>query len=670
MRKLFFYIAGVAAALMAVSCNTPVDPIDPPKKEVVFPKLQERTIASGASVDISFKVDFAWEVSMPTNMSQWFYFDDNGVKSYKIKGKAGSGSVKVVSVEGMEVRDVIVCPLTMVMEGKSAVIANISLMPEERTILVYAAATDNSGAYIPVGGGEFEYQTTPAQTLNLVWPAGMQSYTLPIKVVANFNWSLPETYPDWMTVTKSSGDQDEAVTLMLKGVPAHYPLDDASGKISFMDTDDRSIAFEIPVKITGCKDIVFVDGASSTTQLNFLGQYNYNDTWDSKGCAIRVTGTKDVDIVAIHNRAGQLSYSENTWVTVSWEESTGTDVVIDRTAYISALENTDEDRDAYLLALPGYLVKQVRSGALDLIAANGKAIKSEYQKYVFTQVHQNGGSEGEWGVIAPLNTTYAMATVGGGVSRMRKDDFLYSILKGLYNTDELYCVDYNNAASDMYADLASFVDFTSVTYLNSNVEQRSSLDEVELINPVPSDLRSFRLAINLFEDGYSCGAILKDNGKVIAIIWCRMSSAYWPVCDYNKIYFTMYDFISEEDDPDHQMLPSDAFLEEIKDGEVYDLYKEYNIPVWKLTYTSQYAARNAMIYVPPFQNDVEDSIEICPAGFDSSISVESGSYNISGVNKPYVHVRMKDKLAGGKEGYIVLKGAGRPVFVLCVSLSY
>lgn len=660
-----------AVAVMVSACGPKIDPVNPPQKEVVFPSLLEKAVSAGTGAEISFSVNFDWEVSMPSNMSQWFYFDDSGVKAYKIKGKSGSGKVNLCTVDGVEVREAVVCPVTMTMEGKSAVIAKITLLPKERTLLVYSAVKDNAGSFIPVGGGEFEYSQNPVSSLDLTWPAGMQNYTLPIKVVANFNWSIPETYSDWMTVTASSGKKDETVTLQIKGNSANLPFDDASGKISFMDTDERSVVYEIPVSIKGCKDIVFVDGASSTTQLNFLGQYNNNDTWVNEGCAVRVTSMADADIVAIDNKAGRLSYNPDSWVTVAWEGGNVPDaVVFDRTAYISALENTDDDRDAYLLALPGYIVEKVRSGEIDLIESNGKAIRKEYQKFMFTQVHQSGGSMGDWGVIAPLNTAYAMATAGAGVSRMPKDDAMYNLLKVLYKTDELYCVNYNNIWSDLYADLAAFEDFDSFAYLNANVEQRPALDNIEFVYPNPSDTRSFKLSILDFEEGYNCGVTLMRGAKAVAVIWCRMSSAYWPVCDYNKIYFSMYDYTSEESDPDHQMLPSDATLEEIKSGEVYDKYKEYGIPVWKLTYANQNASRNAMLYVPPFQNDSSDAIEICPSGFDASISVESGSYNISGINKPYIHVKMKDRLDGGKEGYIVLKGAGRPVFVLCVSLDF
>lgn len=653
------------AAFCAIAINScgEKNPTDDKKpEEPVFPAHKVYPLDAGKSATLSFTANMDWELSIPTTMSNYFYIDDHGVKEYKVSGKAGSVTVTIATIEVKGNYDIQKCPVTLKMGGQSKEIAEVDLLPESRTILIYTADVDSNGSFVTMGSGEYQYGTTDKKELSLSWPKGLSGFMLPIKVASNFAWTIKADYPEWLELSATSSDQAEA-TILLRGKPESLPLDKAEGVITFYDMQNNVSAGEVKVSIPGCKDIVIVDTDSKDIELNLLGEYKQNGSWNSDGFPFYLTSTLDADVIAVEDNDGVLSYNKDSWVKLRYKYPSGEptkSVVQDRNYHVAAERNTGAQRQALLLALPGYLLSSLDLSK-DLFSADGKSLKAEYQKYNFATVKQNGSDPtAGWSALAPLNTAYTMAVHGAGIVRTPKDDSFFKTLSKKFSTDEIYTLYYNNWYSSDDALLLASKSFSSCEFMTSDASSVDYNGNLSIEYPEEGNSNLFKLKIEYFEDGYDCVAVLKNGSSVVAVIVVRMTELYWPEVEYRDIRFTVYDMVGDDGDPDGTILPQNVVLEEIKSGAVFDEYKSYGIPVWRLVYKTATSEKNAMIYVPPFPLGSSSAIEITPS--PAWIKVEGA---LSESNKPYIHVKMTEQNPeAGNVGRVVLKGGGRPLFVL------
>lgn len=651
-------ISILAMAMMAIQAcgpkETPVTPTDP---DPVFPSSTEKNIKAGERADFNVTANLDWEISIPSSASQYFYIDDAGAKSYKIKGKAGSVSFAICAENVSGNYEMRVCKVTMKMGSQSKEIATVNLLPEVRTISVYTAKTNEDGTFISSGSSEYVYNETASTSLHLTWPAGLSRYMLPIEIASSFSWSIPENYPSWMELSKTSG-ADGRTAIVISGKATAYPLDDAEGRIEFIDSNDRQVIASIPVKIDGCKNFIRVDCETELIELNLLGAYSQNGGWNTEGCRVIVTATPDSGIISLQQENGKLSYVKDGWVIVTPDPNpAGPEVVQDRVFHILSGENKGAERSAVLLALPGSMLSSIKPE--DLIAADGSSVKEEYSGYVFARLVQAGKDPaGNWGIISPVNSKYTMAVKGGGILRTAATDGLYEAINTKFGTDEIYSVYYNNWYSS--EDVAINIDeeFTECEFLTPSLEK--DWDEyLGIVYPDQANQKIFRLGINYFEDEFESVAVFRKEGKVLAAIICRMSSGYWPDVKYTDIHFTITDYITDPSDPEG-LMPKGVILEEIKSGSLYDKYREYDIPVWRMVY-QEANPRNTMIYVPPFPANSSESIEIS----DDAREWLKAEGAITENSKTYLTVTMRgDAPEKGTTGVLVLKGGNRPLFVL------
>lgn len=669
-KTIYLLLAFVSLAVAACGPKVDPQPKPDPDPDPVFPSVVEKVLSPGQSVTISFNANLDWEASIPTNLSTYFYIDDNGVPAYKVKGQKGSATVKIctIAVEGdFSQHD---CALSLKMGGKTQTIAKITIKPEDRSITVFAAKKNEYGLFIPTGDGGYEYQTSAASSLLLEWPDGLSSYTLPIRVDANFQWSVTMDYPKWMDLSVTSS-KDESTPVVIKGVSTEYPLDDAEGKLTFIDPVSGTTVLEMPITIKGCKDKIEFDCETYVIDLNILGEYNLNGSWVAEGCPATLTATLDSEVIPVEVYDGKFSYNPSSWVKIDYSfphQDPTADVVQERICHVRAGQNNSADREAVLLAIPGYILSTIDLEK-DLFNSDRSAINDRFKAYVCASVRQVGLDPTKgWGVISPVNNDVVMAVNGGGMERTQPSDNSYARLFDKYGCDEIYTVLYNNQYSSEYVDIAITEDYDNVFFAGRSGQETQSDSNVEFVVP-SGNSKLFRLNIQSFEDNYETCLVLRSGNKVKALVICRMSSTYWPMTDYRDIYFTMIDVVKDDKEMAEEMLPKNVELFEVKSGEIYEKYARYGIPVWKLVYQDIYSARNAMLYVPPFQYMNAEAIEINPA--QKWISMESGVTDQSGQAKAYIHVSMNQKYPEeGNEGYIVLKGAGRPVFVLICERTF
>lgn len=640
-----------ALTLLAVACKTPAGQPEKPVNFVI-PAPVEQSVAPGQSMELSFKAPADWTASVSKESAAWFWFDDSGIKQYTLSGKAGDIRLTLCVSDEEEFDQQRVCVLTVSCGGKSAELARITKTCKSRTLAVYAAVPDAQG-YYHLGDNGYEYSAEAASSLALTWPAGLSGFTLPVKVSANYNWSIC-SYPDWVNPSLTSGAAGQSVDLRLVGEGAHYPYDAASGMLRFMDLDTQAETFEIPVTIPGYKDILQVQ-CDGKLQFNLLGQFNNDGNWTSEGALAWITAPEDVVFCATSEVDGKTVLDPaRQWIVFNaepWDVTDGSKIQ-NRRVNIAAQPNNAAPRNAALLALPSY----VKLG--DVLAADG-SVKPSYASYVFASATQAGmDPEAGWGRLSPVNSDYVMGVRGASFKRIPT-----------YDEFETYELRYNSAVSSEYADIISLTSIGSISYRGSDGVEKNEDGRFELSYPSEDTKSLFKILYDADDAQASVDVLLRDeSGKLFAVVRCTVDSSFWPAVDYRDIYFSMTDFYDEESDPDGQMLPHDVELEELSSGAVYDSYKDLDIPIWKLTYKTKYSSYNAMIYIPPVKSDDQSSFEYHPA--DSWLRAEPGEFEIESENisKPYLHVFMSDTEADkGREGYIVLKCSGQPVMVLvCV----
>lgn len=658
MKKNIYWLMAAAASLLMSACDKPENPKPDKDPDPVFPTVVEKSIPSSSSATIEFSANLDWELSMPKADLRWFYLDDNGMKEFKVKGQKGKVSVKIHSESLSDNYEPHTTELSLKMGDQTKVIARVTLTPAERSVEVYAAKQDSNGNFVVAGTGDYEYQESKAESLMLQWPKGITSYSLPIKVRSSFEWAMKGDYPEWLEPTKTSSEGEETV-LVLKGNPTKYPLDQEEGMITFTDIRNNDVVMQIPVVIPGCKDLVYTSLDSRNVAFNILGECEQSGSM-MPSYQISITSTTDTRIIAVDRKDGMLSYNPDSWlkIAVSYPDGQPDDRVIqDRIVNLSASQNYNPGREALLLAIPGYKLEGLDISK-DIIS--GGALRPAFENCVIAEVSQDGiNPDSGWSAIVPVNSEFKMAIQGAGIHRTASSEAHYAELSSKFGTNEIYTLEYNNWFSSENALLASTKSFDNVKfYLPDGSDE--DYDGYVSVSYSESSKDIFTLAVEYFDEGHEVAAVLTDAGKTVAVIIVRMTETYWPDVKFTDVRFVAYDMVGEDGDPDGNILPQNVLLERVSSGEIYDQYKSYDIPVWRLVYYSRNSEKNAMIYVPPFPTGTDESIERHPN--PSWMTVECA---LSEKGLPYVHVTMNDKLPEtGNVGHIVLRGGGRPLFVL------
>ena len=187
---------------------------EPEKVAPVFPEtVLEQNVEAGATVEVSFEANLDWELSIPAAEQAKYWLDDAGVPASKVTGKAGEQTVSVVFSEDEYYDQNVVCEVTLTMGGQDKVIARLTRLALNRTIEVYAAEKADFSF-------SKTYSAEKATALELTTFEGDVTYTLPIKVVANYDWNL--ALPEWCEgaidgAETLSGKAGQVVEVLLSG---------------------------------------------------------------------------------------------------------------------------------------------------------------------------------------------------------------------------------------------------------------------------------------------------------------------------------------------------------------------------------------------------------------------------------------------------------------------
>lgn len=423
MKKNFLHWALLLTAglsLAMVSCDDTDN--DDPAGTPVFPEAVEASILPGDTYKLTFDANLKWEASIPDAAFQAFYIQDGTQKTTKQYGEAGTAEV-VIGAHEIETQDQAPsCEVTLTMGGQSKVIATLTISQEERTLTLRTSKMeDGDFAYATEEGGlSYEYDETPAQTIELAWPAGRSGYMYPILVEANFAWRLAEK-SEWLAEENYTGEAGQQVEILLKADPTKYPLDgDQEGKFILCDRNNEDAKYAYTVKIPACRDYYSATGFVAESRFNAEGQF-FNasaSSWVNQGMHGYITSVEEPKIFKFAEVAGTLNAdaAHTGWIQVEAEgnESDADNVLKERRYTISVEENTGEARKGVVLAL---LASVEISNPSDLLTGN--EIKEEYKKYIVTTLNQSSNVAGEFVEF------YEAPMADYSLTKLPKNDFPY-----------------------------------------------------------------------------------------------------------------------------------------------------------------------------------------------------------------------------------------------------
>lgn len=255
MKNIYMIMAFVLASVMfvMVSCTKGPDDGGLSDGDPNFPEMGSFEVLPGKTYILQFKPNYDWELTIPVESRQWFWFKDGSVSVRRLTGKASESpvSVEICVTEYDEFDNGHSCDVTLSMAGKSQVVARYSLGAKEREFSVLAAMweCDTLKLAEPVGEDavrRYIYPDTEISSVDFRWSAADADFRAPIQVTANCDWDVEK--PDWLELNVPENTTG-VVELSMTG----ESLEGASGKITFKSGD--KVMREIDVTIPSCNDL-------------------------------------------------------------------------------------------------------------------------------------------------------------------------------------------------------------------------------------------------------------------------------------------------------------------------------------------------------------------------------------------------------------------------------
>lgn len=415
--------------------------------------------------------------------------------------------------------------------GDKAVNLSLSL-PSCAGIDVYSAQVEEND-WVYDDSGDYQWTADPVESVTLVWMSG---YRMPIKIDSKCNWTLK--VPEWLTVDipeTTSG----VITVNLLGNPQKYPLDDASGKVSFIF--DEQVIYELDVTIPGCRNIVLhtIGMALTALEYSYTGELLTEFGYIEKPANATITGTSEASVIAVEciNGVYNVEKSNPEWIKIKTSDYIlASDVIQTRDVEISVTENTGDERGAALFFLPSNM-----SGKLATLFNDDKTqIKEEYAGNSITLVQHSNNME----YLSIHSTEDEMASAG--VSFNVVSDEKKEVLAAHFGEVRFaYTLQYTYTYSRDEAYLQMVRPFTSYKVFDQDFTDKSSDASFWLTYTNQAEANNFGV-IDMYKEGKlplqsSVGYVVfyDSKGAVLAVVEC-VSPKIIPTLDvdHSAVSFT------------------------------------------------------------------------------------------------------------------------------------
>ena len=406
MKKYFLQYAMALVAGLAIfaSCEEPVQK-DP---DPIFPEtVINKTVAAGESVQINIEPNLAWEVSISGEGSgNYFWIDDDNMKATKVSGKeAGAAVITVVFSEDEEFDVNRVCDVTLTMAGQSKKIATLTRPSLGRTFEIKTAVA---------GDFDFTDEFAAAEAATLVTFPGMATYSIPVRVVTNYAWSI--VLPEWLKVTSLGEDQSAEFTggqagttdFLLTAVLGKDVVKGAEGVVKFIDSNNSAAVEEINVTLPSFENRMEVE----------INSMSFN----REGHLLMASGSYQpvpavAYVLAVEGFVVRALEFDGTWHAIEYADWVKSETgVYDETAgalqtidvQITVDENPGKKREADVFIFPASMSNVKVEDICDPNAPEC-GFKAEYEPYYIGRLVQEGEVPP---YLTPISTPELMAEVG------------------------------------------------------------------------------------------------------------------------------------------------------------------------------------------------------------------------------------------------------------------
>lgn len=450
-------------------------------------------------------------------------------------------------------------------------------VPSCNSIEVYTAKMAE-GEFEYGENGEYAWSDNAVESVELAWLGA--DFRMPVMVDAKCDWDV--VLPDWVTAEvpeKTTGQ----VSLVLRGVPSKYPLEDTKGKVTFKLGDN--VLKELEIMIPGCQDIMTfsIDMSLAELEYNYIGEINTSTGYIEVPATGHLFGVKDVRVFAVETTGGKVGAENPDWFTIEmtgWNTASGADVLQERTLTFRVTENAGDARSAVLFFLP----PSIKSKAEELFNADA-SVKEEYSSYAvavsqgsmnydeYLTVHENPDAEFDYSFEkASSDKASQLAALYGAT------DFVYVL-----TYESPYCRD--DAYLTMAVPFASYKVFAEGEWLAyTNAGEANNYGVIDMY-------RELELPT---EPVVGHVVFYNSASEVLAIVECvspfKEEVIVTPPEDLGDVITDEYgnEFIRIDSyftDPEAAKAAGIKLYECVK-GTYYDQYMEFECPILMLEYDS------------------------------------------------------------------------------------
>lgn len=214
---------------------------------------------------------------------------------------------------------------------------------------VFSTQLDENGEFSFDDNGDYLYTDAPVDAITLVWPGS--DYRMPVMVDAKCDWTLE--MPEWLDM-KYSGETPEKnagiVRFNLMGDPMKYPLDDTVGNILFKYNGQT--VHQVEVTIPGCRDKFSfrIDMGLTSWEFNTAGQLMSTVGFQNLAATAWFNGVEDADVVLVEMKDGKKTAVNPDWITMDVQAYVkGGEVLQQRGVSLTVAVNDGAEREACLL---------------------------------------------------------------------------------------------------------------------------------------------------------------------------------------------------------------------------------------------------------------------------------------------------------------------------------
>ncbi|MCM1150734.1 MAG: hypothetical protein NC209_01885 [Alistipes sp.] len=599
MKKYFLHLAValLAGAGLTTACSD--DPEENLPVEPVFPAAKTATVLAGDTYNLEIESNVDWEVRIPDESAEWFWIIDGTQKTYSVHGKAFEKTTVTIGVSDVEEFDTEhSCEVRMTAAEQTKTIATLTIGTAERTLALYAGRLDEDGNFVYSEEGDlrYVYGETPAETIDLTWPAGLSGYMYPIMVEANFAWRLAEK-SEWIRDMNIAGNPGEKTEIRLEADPTKYPLDgDKEGKLVLCAVSNPEKTYEYTVTIPACRDHFAVSDFVAESRFNAQGQFF---SAGSSSAGAWVEGGAHGNIVSVEEPViykfaevteGDISYldaDQASWIKIENTLSDAENVLKDRRYTITVEENTNaEARNGVILALPKSVADKLE-GAWELAEMD---IKEEYRQYIVTRVNQAAKPD----LVSAVNPE-GMAEVGAALERLDPDNYGF-IMEGFGVTDGFNLI-YTAAWSNEDSTLAFDREYTSYKCYDYEWNEMTGTDSWLSVRKVANGT-----VIDMDPDKDKCGNSSQMNEGVAHAGFIVFADAEGDFVVIRCVYDENASLGGDDGEikvafyyPEYAMQFDESTLELLTEGELFEEYNPGNgSPVYHLTYRKPFASMSML----------------------------------------------------------------------------